>query len=61
MKTLVLTDEAIKENRVVIDPVTAKRVTEKGVKVRKITTYWKNRITDKDVEIKPTEKKKVSK
>jgi len=30
MITLVLTNEAIKENRVVIDPVTNKKVTERG-------------------------------
>jgi len=60
MITLVLTNEAIKENRVVIDPVTNKKVTERGVRVRKITSYWRNRITDKDVEEKATEKKKVS-
>lgn len=60
MITLVLTNEAIKENRVVIDPVTNKKVTERGVRVRKITSYWRNRITDKDVEKKATEKKKVS-
>lgn len=61
MITLVLTNEAIKENRVVIDPITNKRVTERGVRLRKVTTYWKNRITDKDVEVKAAEKKKASK
>ncbi len=62
MTTLVLTNEALEEGRVVIDPVTNKKVAERGVRVRKITSYWKNRITDKDVEIqKATETKKVSK
>jgi len=62
MITLVLTKEALEEGRVVIDPVTNKKVTDRGVRVRKITSYWRNRITDKDVEIqKPTENKKVSK
>jgi len=60
MITLVLTNEAIKDGRVVIDPETNKKVTERGVRVRKITSYWRNRITDKDVEKKATEKKKVS-
>ncbi len=61
MITLVLSNEALEEGRVVIDPITNKKVTERGVRVRKITSYWRNRITDKDVVVKATEKKKVSK
>lgn len=39
-----------KKNKIVINPITNKKLTEKGTFVN-LNTYWKNRILDKDIEI----------
>jgi len=56
MFNLVLTEEA--KNKKVIDPVTGKKIPVEGVNIRKIDSYWKNRINDGDVEIKKETEKK---
>lgn len=61
MIKLVLTAEAIKENRKVINPLTMLRVDERGVDVRKVDSYWRARIKDKDVEIQKASKTEKAK
>ena len=49
MIKIVLTKEA--KDKKVIDPETLKRVSKNGLIIPKITSYWKNRKKDGDVEI----------
>jgi len=55
MIKLVLTELA--KDKKVIDPITGKKISSNGVQVRKINSYWKNRINDGDVEIEKKQKK----
>jgi hypothetical protein len=49
-----------KEGLKVINPDTMKRVPKYGIVIPKITTYWKNRLKDKDITIEDLSKKKSS-
>lgn len=55
MTKLVLTDAA--KDKKVIDPATGKKILTIGIHVRRIDSYWQNRINDGDVEIEKTKKK----
>ena len=54
MIKLVLTQESINEERKVINPLTMLPLDDNGVLVRKIDSYWNNRISDNDVVVEVT-------
>lgn len=55
MIKLILTESA--KAKKVIDPKTGKKLTEQGVHIRKIDSYWQNRINDGDVVEEKKQKK----
>jgi len=46
-----------KKDKIVINPITNKKLTKKGTFVN-LTTYWKNRLLDNDIEIVKNKKEK---
>lgn len=50
-----------KEGLKVINPDTMKRVSQNGIVVQSVTSFWTNRLNDGDVIIEDLSKKKTSK
>lgn len=49
------------KGKMVIDPETSKAMPEKGIYVKKVSQYWKNREKDGDVTIKKLKQTKEGK
>ncbi len=49
-----------KEGLKVINPDTMKRVPKDGIVIKKMDTFWKRRLNDKDITIEDLSKKKSS-
>ncbi len=45
------------KDKKVINPETMKRVSEKGILIQKLNTYWRNRFNDGDINVKDLSKK----
>lgn len=50
-----------KDGLKVINPVTMKRVPKEGIVIKKMNTFWKRRLNDKDITIEDLSKKKSPK